>query len=188
MKTNTSTLGGVIRHHCPLPDCGWFHDVDLAAEPLPPILLPTAAFDAAAFRVTDSAALSDAISVAAEKQHRELAERAETAVREHAEGHGVLEYVRALAVALSGSAKREGEQGKPSAAKAWPAISSYLDECHARIIELTKDQEQLCTAIDLARALHARDDSNPLGPWCGTCLTIWPCRTSAALDGTGETT
>jgi hypothetical protein len=120
MKTNISTPLGVIRHHCPLPDCGWFHDVDLSAEPLPPILLPAAAFDVAAFRVTDSVALSDVISAAAEKQHRELAERAGTAMREHAEGHGVLEYVRALAEA----AKREHllQQGEIER-------SAMLEEC-----------------------------------------------------------
>lgn len=33
-----------------------------------------------------------------------------------------------------------------------------------------------------AKALHARDDSNPLGPWCGTCTTSWPCRTWTVLD------
>ena len=33
------------------------------------------------------------------------------------------------------------------------------------------------------RAEHARDDSNPLGPWCGTCIGTWPCATMTALDG-----
>ncbi|MFE9382339.1 hypothetical protein ACFYMO_03745 [Streptomyces sp. NPDC007025] len=32
------------------------------------------------------------------------------------------------------------------------------------------------------RALHARDDSNPHGPWCNTCLTTWPCHTIRAIE------
>jgi len=45
------------------------------------------------------------------------------------------------------------------------------------------------TAVELesqlaaVRDLHARDDSNPAGPWCDTCLTAWPCATARALDG-----
>jgi hypothetical protein len=31
------------------------------------------------------------------------------------------------------------------------------------------------------RKYHTRDDSNPRGPWCNTCLTVWPCATLAAL-------
>lgn len=38
-------------------------------------------------------------------------------------------------------------------------------------------------AVERAKALHPRDDSNPRGPWCGTCLTVWPCPTIRALDG-----
>lgn len=33
-----------------------------------------------------------------------------------------------------------------------------------------------------AKALHSRDDSSSHGPWCGTCMTSWPCRTWIALD------
>ncbi|MFB4265336.1 hypothetical protein [Nonomuraea sp. GTA35] len=33
-----------------------------------------------------------------------------------------------------------------------------------------------------ARALHSPNASNPLGPWCDTCMTVWPCATYAALD------
>lgn len=43
--------------------------------------------------------------------------------------------------------------------------------------------EQAEARIAAVRALHARDDSNPLGPWCGTCTGHWPCATVIALDG-----
>jgi hypothetical protein len=39
------------------------------------------------------------------------------------------------------------------------------------------------SAIARVRAVHARDDSNPHGPWCGTCMAAWPCSTWRALDG-----
>ena len=42
--------------------------------------------------------------------------------------------------------------------------------------------EQAEAAVARARELHQRDDSNPRGPWCGTCLTVWPCATIRALD------
>ncbi len=35
--------------------------------------------------------------------------------------------------------------------------------------------------VAAVRALHGRDDSNPLGPWCDICLCKWPCRTTVAL-------
>jgi hypothetical protein len=35
--------------------------------------------------------------------------------------------------------------------------------------------------IERVRTLHPRDDSNPRGPWCNTCLTVWPCATARAL-------
>jgi hypothetical protein len=39
--------------------------------------------------------------------------------------------------------------------------------------------------VDAALARHPRDTSNPLGPWCPTCLVAWPCGT--VLDLAGET-
>jgi hypothetical protein len=39
--------------------------------------------------------------------------------------------------------------------------------------------------IDAAVAHHPRDVSNPLGPWCPTCLVPYPCPT--VLDLVGET-
>ena len=41
-------------------------------------------------------------------------------------------------------------------------------------------------AVARVEALHPRDDSNPRGPWCGTCLTVWPCDTVRALSGGGN--
>ncbi|MCT9932424.1 hypothetical protein N5079_19675 [Planotetraspora sp. A-T 1434] len=46
--------------------------------------------------------------------------------------------------------------------------------------------ERAEAALARARELHSRDDSSPHGPWCGTCMTFWPCRTwIAVLDGPG---
>ena len=39
--------------------------------------------------------------------------------------------------------------------------------------------------IDVALLRHPRDDSNPHGPWCPTCMVAWPCGT--ALDLTAGT-
>jgi chromosome segregation ATPase len=44
-------------------------------------------------------------------------------------------------------------------------------------------REQAEAANARVRELHARDDTSPHGPWCGTCMTAWPCATWAALDG-----
>ncbi|WP_188188010.1 hypothetical protein [Nonomuraea sp. SYSU D8015] len=38
-------------------------------------------------------------------------------------------------------------------------------------------------AIARVREIHGRDDSNPHGPWCGTCTNVWPCATWRALGG-----
>ncbi|MET8334392.1 hypothetical protein [Streptosporangium canum] len=54
------------------------------------------------------------------------------------------------------------------------------------LAELRRRAEQAETAIARAEALHSRDDSNPHGPWCGTCTTRWPCRTWTALLPAGN--
>lgn len=112
----TTLFGPVTRHHCPLPECGWSYDVDLGAEPLPPILLDAAAFDPVAFRVTDSRVLSEAISAASEKQRSELLERTETAIREHLQGHDFAEVVRALTEAQATVARVRAECDRIEAA------------------------------------------------------------------------
>src|SRR5262245_21843603 len=45
-----------------------------------------------------------------------------------------------------------------------------------------REIDRLRAAIEQARALHSRDDSNPFGPWCGICMAAWPCETRRALD------
>ncbi|MDT0381400.1 hypothetical protein RM572_21820 [Streptomyces sp. DSM 42041] len=55
---------------------------------------------------------------------------------------------------------------------------------NTRLANRARRAEKQLTAV---RALHQRDDSNPLGPWCGTCSVPWPCRTAAALDGAQQT-
>lgn len=43
------------------------------------------------------------------------------------------------------------------------------------------DYEELAFRTSAVFREHARDGSNPRGPWCGTCLTAWPCRTVELL-------
>ena len=45
-----------------------------------------------------------------------------------------------------------------------------------------KRAEQAEAAVQRVRDLHVRDDSSPHGPWCGTCLAPWPCRTRLAAE------
>lgn len=52
---------------------------------------------------------------------------------------------------------QQPERGKPPAARAWPAISGYLDECHAQIIELTKDRDRLARKLDAT--VRVRNDA-----------------------------
>ncbi|WP_031165992.1 hypothetical protein [Streptosporangium roseum] len=46
--------------------------------------------------------------------------------------------------------------------------------------------EKTEAAIARAETLHSPDNSNPHGPWCGTCTTRWPCRTWTALLPAGN--
>ena len=112
----TTLFGPVTRHHCPLPECDWSYDVDLGAEPPAPIVVPTADFDPVEFRVRDSRVLSDAISAAVERQHRELTERTEAAIREHLQGHDFAEVLRALTEAQSAVARVQLECDRIEAA------------------------------------------------------------------------
>ncbi len=57
---------------------------------------------------------------------------------------------------------------------------AVIAEHTARLIE--RGTQAWYRERDRARELHARDDSNPRGPWCGTCMTPWPCSTWTALD------
>lgn len=44
------------------------------------------------------------------------------------------------------------------------------------------ERDRLNTTLNRVRDEHPRDDSNPAGPWCPTCQTVWPCRTRTAID------
>jgi hypothetical protein len=55
-----------------------------------------------------------------------------------------------------------------------------------RWLEAEEGRRTAETQLAAVRALHERDDSNPLGPWCGTCLCSWPCGTIRTLDGPAE--
>lgn len=57
-----------------------------------------------------------------------------------------------------------------------------LDSSYAETVRAEKAE----AALVHAKALHSRDDSNPHGPWCGTCTTRWPCRTWTALLPAGN--
>lgn len=59
-----------------------------------------------------------------------------------------------------------------------------LDSSYAETVRAEKAE----AALVHAKALHSRDDSNPHGPWCGTCTTHWPCRTWIALLSAEEQT
>lgn len=63
------------------------------------------------------------------------------------------------------------------------AAEVFAMEAPERIRRLEAERNTLKTAIEKARKLHQRDDSNPRGPWCPTCMSAWPCWTVAALDG-----
>jgi hypothetical protein len=67
-------------------------------------------------------------------------------------------------------------------------LMAELDAQEDRIADVIRnigeeqDRRQAAEAIAArARDLHCRDDSNPLGPWCGTCSVPWPCQTWEAL-------
>jgi hypothetical protein len=67
----------------------------------------------------------------------------------------------------------KGHATHRSGGTAWTLL---CDEAHQRL-------DQAEAANTRVRELHARDDTSPHGPWCGTCMTAWPCATWAALDG-----
>ena len=68
-------------------------------------------------------------------------------------------------------------------------VRKRLHTTEQQVVQLRADRDRLEQEIgplrqqlDAARTLHARNDSNPLGPWCDTCLAAWPCRTAQALQ------
>ncbi|GAA4221477.1 hypothetical protein FHR32_005103 [Streptosporangium album] len=73
--------------------------------------------------------------------------------------------------------------------------SGYAERMAEMVIEKDREATQWAerlhkaeAALVHAKALHSRDDSNPHGPWCGTCTTHWPCRTWTALLSAEEQT
>ncbi|SFK92284.1 hypothetical protein SAMN05216275_14146 [Streptosporangium canum] len=67
-----------------------------------------------------------------------------------------------------------------------PPVTDHTLIPTAELAELRRRAEQAEAAIARAEALHSPDDSNPHGPWCGTCTTRWPCRTWTALLSAGN--
>lgn len=55
---------------------------------------------------------------------------------------------------------------------ATPAEAEQLRAAVARL------QQQVAAVL----TLHEADRSNPLGPWCETCICSWPCLTVRALQ------
>jgi hypothetical protein len=71
---------------------------------------------------------------------------------------------------------------------------TLLEQVHLEAVQqagligdLRRELADTKAALERVRALHVRDDSNPRGPWCNTCLTIWPCATHQALDDPTDT-
>lgn len=69
-----------------------------------------------------------------------------------------------------------------------PALRQRAEEAerkHAQALDaIAAERRSRLTAeaaVRRGRELHPRDDSSPHGPWCGTCLTPWPCHTRTAL-------
>jgi hypothetical protein len=65
------------------------------------------------------------------------------------------------------------------ASRGWQV--TYNEEVSERM-RVAKQRDEAEAAIARGREIHACDDSNPHGLWCGTCTTAWPCRTWTALD------
>lgn len=74
----------------------------------------------------------------------------------------------------------------------WEAEKTRADQAEKLLDAALQDVERLETKpvvvrsapkadVEKARKLHQRDDSNPRGPWCPTCTTLWPCLTATAL-------
>lgn len=76
----------------------------------------------------------------------------------------------------------QAEDRLRAAASAYSRLDSYANAAEAARDRWRNRAEQAEAAVQRVRRLHARDDSSPHGPWCGTCLAPWPCRTLAALD------
>lgn len=55
------------------------------------------------------------------------------------------------------------------------ATPTETEQLRARIAQT---QQQLAEVL----TLHEADRSNPLGPWCETCICSWPCPTARALQ------
>jgi hypothetical protein len=73
------------------------------------------------------------------------------------------------------------EELESARAAAQAELRGGLD-CALLAVRWQQRAEQAEAGIARVRALHSRDDSNSLGPWCGTCTTSWPCQTIRALD------
>lgn len=50
------------------------------------------------------------------------------------------------------------------------------------LADLAGERDRFKDTLTRVRAEHPRDASNPAGPWCPTCMTVWPCPTLDALD------
>ena len=105
----------------------------------------------------------------------ELEEEAQTAVSLRRE----LERLR-KELALAGQVK--ASRLRKRAEKAEADQRAYETDVVRVLAAKNEGLERAQAAIERARALHARDDTNPRGSWCNTCLTAWPCRTFRTLD------
>lgn len=76
----TPPLGGITRYHCPLPSCGWHHD------------LPPALASVIVARITHTRTFAES----ARQVGKDHAMQVEQALRDHVDTHSVTEYLSAL--------------------------------------------------------------------------------------------
>lgn len=57
-------------------------------------------------------------------------------------------------------------------------LTVLLDRACRGVATPTEAEQQAAAALEL----HEADRSNPLGPWCPTCICSWPCDTARALS------
>lgn len=73
------------------------------------------------------------------------------------------------------------EDSTAAADAAMRVVQPELDRSIGERDRARETAVRLENQLAAVRDLHPGDDSNPAGPWCGTCLTAWPCATAQAL-------
>lgn len=98
-----------------------------------------------------------------------------------ADGLAALEQVRDELPAMLDEVEVLGKQRDEAIADCG-CVSTSLRAADKEASDAQMRCVDLQRRLEAALAEHARNDSNPRVPWCGTCLCVWPCATHRLLS------